>query len=263
MNYKLIHDSIINNAKKRASTKKGAKLILGYFETHHIVPKCMDGDNTKENLVFLSAREHFIVHILLVKIYPHDKSLLYACNRLIGDKRENRTNGKTYESLKRQISEYRKTQNKQNNIKIAEASIKISKSLKGRNKHTHPHVAAQANAVKGRTKFNDAGMAASAAKRRGRTKETCEGVASMAKALTGRNQKNHPGVAKSAESKRKIPLNIQLIIYEKRLAGIKCKDILLWLYEELGYDIHFSGISRIFHKVKNDLPFYTSFATPV
>lgn len=38
-----------------------------YTERHHIIPKSLGGNN-KENLVDLSAREHFLVHWLLTKM---------------------------------------------------------------------------------------------------------------------------------------------------------------------------------------------------
>lgn len=40
-----------------------------YFETHHKVPKSIGGTNDRNNLVNLTAREHYIAHLLLVKIY--------------------------------------------------------------------------------------------------------------------------------------------------------------------------------------------------
>ena len=36
-----------------------------YTETHHIVPYCISKDNSKNNLVVLTAREHYIAHLLL------------------------------------------------------------------------------------------------------------------------------------------------------------------------------------------------------
>jgi hypothetical protein len=39
-----------------------------YTEIHHIVPKSLGGSNSKDNLVALTAREHFICHRLLVKM---------------------------------------------------------------------------------------------------------------------------------------------------------------------------------------------------
>jgi len=57
--YKTWHDNIIANGKKR--------ILIGYKEKHHILPRCMGGKDNKENLATLTAREHFIIHILLCK----------------------------------------------------------------------------------------------------------------------------------------------------------------------------------------------------
>lgn len=38
----------------------------------------MGGDDSKENLVLLTAREHFICHKLLHRIYPNNKSIFFA-----------------------------------------------------------------------------------------------------------------------------------------------------------------------------------------
>lgn len=37
-------------------------------ETHHIIPKCMNGTNDQSNLVTLTIREHYICHRLLTKM---------------------------------------------------------------------------------------------------------------------------------------------------------------------------------------------------
>ena len=41
----------------------------GYVERHHVVPRSMGGDDTASNLVWLTAREHFIAHWLLHRVY--------------------------------------------------------------------------------------------------------------------------------------------------------------------------------------------------
>lgn len=40
---------------------------MGYTERHHIVPRFCGGSNEASNLVRLTARNHFIAHLLLVK----------------------------------------------------------------------------------------------------------------------------------------------------------------------------------------------------
>jgi len=62
MNYKIIHDNIIERAKNRILKENE------YYEIHHIIPKCLGGLNNKSNLVRLTAREHFIIHWLLAEI---------------------------------------------------------------------------------------------------------------------------------------------------------------------------------------------------
>jgi hypothetical protein len=78
VDYAAIYDSLIARARGR--------FRHGYMERHHIVPKCMGGSNRKENLVYLTATEHFIAHKLLVRIYPDVYGLaqaLIAMGRLV------------------------------------------------------------------------------------------------------------------------------------------------------------------------------------
>ena len=79
MNYSRIYNQIINRAKNR--------ILSGYKERHHIIPKCLGGSNDKENLVDLTAREHYICHKLLIKIYPDSKSLRHAYWRMSTSKK--------------------------------------------------------------------------------------------------------------------------------------------------------------------------------
>ena len=70
MNYQKIYNQIIERGKIR-------KLDC-YKEKHHIIPKCMGGNNDKNNLVELTTKEHFICHKLLTEIYPSETGLRYA-----------------------------------------------------------------------------------------------------------------------------------------------------------------------------------------
>ena len=74
MNYQRVYNNII----QQALTRK----ISGYFEKHHIIPKCMGGSDEQNNLCDLTAREHYICHVLLVKMYPANTKLLYAWNMM-------------------------------------------------------------------------------------------------------------------------------------------------------------------------------------
>ena len=51
-------------------TKRGQNRQLdSYTESHHIIPESLGGPDTTENRTLLTAREHFICHWLLIKIY--------------------------------------------------------------------------------------------------------------------------------------------------------------------------------------------------
>jgi hypothetical protein len=76
---------IINRAKARSfNSRTHAKKILGYVEQHHIIPKCLGGLNIDSNLVYLSAREHFVCHLLLVRFTVDNakKKMIFALNKM-------------------------------------------------------------------------------------------------------------------------------------------------------------------------------------
>lgn len=73
MNYFKIYDALICNAKERLEK-------VEHGEVHHIKPRCMGGDDSKDNLVLLTYREHFVAHLLLVKMHPDNTRLYFAFN---------------------------------------------------------------------------------------------------------------------------------------------------------------------------------------
>jgi len=87
MDYKWHYEQLIITRKNRE------KIIGVYYEKHHIIPKSHGGNNSKENLVLLTAREHFLAHWLLWKIYG-TKEMAFAFHSM---KRNKKT--KQYEFL--------------------------------------------------------------------------------------------------------------------------------------------------------------------
>lgn len=87
MNYQNIYNQIIKVAQARASIK-------GYFERHHIVPRCLGGSDASSNLVDLTAREHFLAHILLAKVHGGD--LWLPVVRMKTAKDGSKANGRLY-----------------------------------------------------------------------------------------------------------------------------------------------------------------------
>lgn len=72
MDYQRVYNQIVERGQIRV-LEEGV-----YCEVHHIIPRCMDGQDERENLVVLTAREHFLVHWLLTKIYPENYKLIHA-----------------------------------------------------------------------------------------------------------------------------------------------------------------------------------------
>jgi hypothetical protein len=101
MDYKKIHDTIIYRAKNRD--------LIGYGENHHIIPKCLGGTNKKENLVKLTAKEHWLIHLLLVEIYPKNLKLKLAVKMMSikshNQEREKIKSGKIFERIKKEAAQ--------------------------------------------------------------------------------------------------------------------------------------------------------------
>lgn len=128
MNYQRIHDAIIDRARNRT--------LQGYRERHHVIPRCLGGTDKSANLVELTAREHFVVHKLLVEIYPDNKSLHDAVWCMIHLVNENHI--RDYVVSNREY-EYFKVIRSENMSKLQQGHIvskltrdKISKTLTGR-----------------------------------------------------------------------------------------------------------------------------------
>lgn len=98
MNYLEIHNKIIKNAKSRINDENS------YYEVHHIIPRCLGGNEEKENLVKLTPEEHYIIHQLLVKIYPEEKGLIYAAYMMCTKSKNQKRNNKIYGWLKKRYS---------------------------------------------------------------------------------------------------------------------------------------------------------------
>jgi len=106
-----------------------------YVERHHILPDCLGGPNKKDNLVYLTAREHFVCHLCLAKCSIGKSrhkmwNAIWFMSHL--EERYTKTNSRTYEVIKKNVS----TENKKQKH-TAEWKINKSKQMKEYRK-THP-----------------------------------------------------------------------------------------------------------------------------
>ncbi len=111
MNYQKIYNSLIERGKPR--------ILNGYTETHHIIPKCMGGKEDAENLVKLTAREHYIAHKLLCEIHPTHHGIIKAFWMMLnkvqsqGQERHYIVSSYEYQRIKEINSEIQSKQQKQ------------------------------------------------------------------------------------------------------------------------------------------------------
>jgi ribosomal protein L37AE/L43A len=75
--------SIIDNAQSRAKTRKEAKSILGHCEGHHVIPLSIWRSPNNKNIAYLTTKEHFIVHHLLVFMVKkqYKDKMIYAMSQ--------------------------------------------------------------------------------------------------------------------------------------------------------------------------------------
>lgn len=131
MNYRKIYDSIITNAQRTLRCKAD-----GYYERHHIVPRSLGGDNSKQNLVLLTAKEHFICHLLLVKMFTNDQAayskMLHAFMLMKGENQHQlRYYSVSYQRIKIEYSILMSRKRKGVAL-TADHKLKISQSCIGR-----------------------------------------------------------------------------------------------------------------------------------
>jgi hypothetical protein len=128
-----------------------------YYEAHHEHPSALGGTDTVENLVFLTAKEHFVVHLLLTKMLegPELKSMQYALNHMLKIPKKMQDlryvpTGRTFEIARRAAADAARG-NKETAAKISashtgktlseEHKKKISEGGKGKHKVSDAHAA--------------------------------------------------------------------------------------------------------------------------
>ena len=105
--YYLWYFNLIEKVKKQ-SRHKGDGV---YYERHHIYPKSIfpDQKNDHDNLVLLTAKEHYIAHLMLIKMFPigsiQRKKMLFAYHKMRANPHNLRyVPSKTYESIRTELA---------------------------------------------------------------------------------------------------------------------------------------------------------------
>lgn len=130
--YTKYYNSIISNALIRNTDNNI------YTEKHHILPSSLGGNNDKSNLVILSAREHFICHLLLIRMTSgKEKSkMVYAAWAMANLKNDNqirkKISSRTYAQL-REIFTHQHSVFRAGQTHTEETKEKLRKPKKFRN----------------------------------------------------------------------------------------------------------------------------------
>lgn len=111
--WKKWYDRLIKTRQNRV------KDSLVYYEKHHILPKSMGGSDNNDNLIWLTPREHFIAHLLLVKFTTGKARnsmwlALHMMTVISDDHKNNRyiPNSRTYHLIRSNLSNVFSTMNK-------------------------------------------------------------------------------------------------------------------------------------------------------
>ena len=111
--YTTWYNNIIQRAKDR--------ILKPPYEKHHIVPKSLGGNNLKENIVKLTAHEHFVCHLLLTKMVEGKsrEKMVYAAwsmaNRENQNQQRHKITGRIYSILRQEYSKVKAVHTKLNN----------------------------------------------------------------------------------------------------------------------------------------------------
>ena len=101
--YSVWYFALMEKASARGWERKTSS---DYVEGHHVVPRSISGDTMRTGeIVFLTAREHFIAHLLLPKMLSgkQKQKMQIALHRLITGNGKNYCNSSyLYESIKKQ-----------------------------------------------------------------------------------------------------------------------------------------------------------------
>ena len=98
MNYSKVYTQLMERARNRSN--------IFEYETHHVLPKSLGGANTRDNLVKLTLREHFVAHRLLTKIHTGtaQRKMYFAYYRL--SNRHQTQNSRFYALAKQESKKY-------------------------------------------------------------------------------------------------------------------------------------------------------------
>lgn len=123
----MLYQEFINSIKESRPLNEWFE----YSHRHHIIPRCVGGNDNEDNLIYLTPKEHFIAHKLLYQENPYNVKLFYAYWIMCRSKDKFCT-PEEYEEASIKHSEIMKTNFNPSRNMTEETKRKISESMKGR-----------------------------------------------------------------------------------------------------------------------------------
>ena len=128
--YQIWYQNITDRARSRT--------LEGYVERHHVIPRSLGGTDDTNNLVCLTAREHFVCHWLLTKIYTGEAryKMINAMYIMRAEgpyqkRYESKITSRVYNTLREEYSKYISNLNK-GRVQPLEENIKQKAAQTGR-----------------------------------------------------------------------------------------------------------------------------------
>lgn len=129
--YTKTYYKIINRASSR--------ILEGYVENHHIIPRCLKGDDTT---VKLTAREHLLCHLLLTKMVSGEAKykMHWALNLMMTGSKiyhpgRSKSNSRAYSQARLEFIKYlKRPKSEEHKAKISKANMGHSVSQETREK---------------------------------------------------------------------------------------------------------------------------------
>jgi len=175
------------------------RILEGYTEKHHIIPKSLGGLDINKNLVNLLAREHFICHWLLTKMVLSKKQKYQMWNafscmlyRELPGKTRYKVTPKIFENIKKEGAK----------IKSWKMTGK-NNPMFGKMRESHPAYGRKwTNEQRKNSSISHTGYVRSLESRQKQSKKMKGRIQSL-EHITNRSGVNHPGFGKNLNAIRK------------------------------------------------------------
>jgi NUMOD3 motif len=213
------YNNIISNAQTRSLPENT------YIEKHHIIPRSLGGSNSNSNLTKLTAKEHYVCHLLLIKMIDDKqfkRKMQFALNSFRRTSKNNQKrfvlNSRQYEFIRKQVSQARSEALKGNTYgfgRIVSAESRLKSSLSNLGKKKRPRTEEEKQKI---SQFHKGKILSEETKQKMRKPKSKTHIENIRKANLGKK------LSEETIEKMRIAAKIRHVIYVTRLIDKKVMD---------------------------------------